>query len=219
MHQIQIDRRPRAQRKPIRLGIRLGKRAIIAHGRRLHIKRHEITAHGVEEIVVRHAHGLEVPEGVVEVGGEVGEGRHVHLVGVGGVDHRGRGVEEGEGVLLLLLLLRGVVVRVWMGVRVWGEVGEVLLRGVRVLLLLLLLLGEERGGVVASGDGGFDGVVRGHVDVVDLLLRLEAGLVEVLGLVVCSLQGGGFGVDGGRIWFGHGFRLVLASLFALLIGL
>lgn len=174
MQYIQIHRRPRAERKPIRLGAMLCKRTVLAHGRRLEVKRDEVAAHGVEEVVVRHAHGFEVPEGVLEVGGEVGEGRHVHLVrmGVRRVDHGGGGVEHGEGgVMGLRVGVRVLMLREWV---VGGEVGNELL-GCGVLRV-----GEECGGVVAGSDGGFDGVLGGVIDVRHLVLLLESGSVQRL---------------------------------------
>lgn len=85
---IQIHWRARTHTKS-KVTATMRKHTIVSQIGRLHVKRHKVTAHRVEEIgtPTAQAHGLEIPERVVEVGREVGEGRHVHLVCVRGVDH------------------------------------------------------------------------------------------------------------------------------------
>jgi DNA-binding helix-hairpin-helix protein with protein kinase domain len=81
MHHVQINGRPCPQCKAIRLGALSGENPIVTQTMlrwRFDVKRHKVTAHRIEEIVIVSAvaqtHGFEVPERVVEVGGEVGEG-------------------------------------------------------------------------------------------------------------------------------------------------
>ena len=57
-----------------------------------------------------------------------------------------------------------------------------------MVLLLRLLLGKEGCWVVAGGYSGFDGILRGHVDLVQVLLRLKPSSVALLGVGVVSLQ-------------------------------
>lgn len=152
--------RPHAQPKPKSLIPLRRKHAIVTHAGWLDIKRNKVTAHGVEELV--SATHVEVPEcgGVgIEVGGEVGEGRHVELLG--GVDEVGRGVEHGE---------LSVGVRIMLGV-VTGEFGNELLRGG---LLVLGGCAEVCGGVVVKGF-----LLGGEVHLGEVVL-LEAGLLLLL---------------------------------------